>query len=128
VILREPPPAPLGPSNVRRAERENERGRFEGVELRIGVSGAGPALRIFTGVEEAMLAAVRTGDVAEVRTRRRRRETQEPPADGLEAPDADDDTTAVSVDEDAALLEARLVDSRCRRATDQLLDPRDHNT
>ena len=111
VILRQPPPERVGVSDIRRAERGDERGRFEGVELEIGAGRAGPALRVFTGVEETMLAAVRAGDVTDVRARRRqRRETRDARADGFEPSEVDDDTIAFSIDEDTTLLEVRVVD------------------
>ena len=111
-ILREPPPERLGPPNVLGGELQDDRGRFEGVELQIGAGGAGPALRIFTGVEETILAAARTGEMAQLRTqRRRRRERQQHRADGFEDTDEDDDTIAVSIDEDATRLEVRLIDA-----------------
>lgn len=107
-ILREPPPDRHGPPDIRTRRRDDLDERFEGVELDIAAGRGGPSLRIFTGVEETMLAAARTGDVDLLRARRReRREQRQFSAEGFEDL-AGDDTTAISLDEDGSLLEVRL--------------------
>jgi hypothetical protein len=115
-LLEQPPAERRGAAGDRTSARSDELGDFEGVELRIAATDDGPALRIFTGVDEDMLKAARSGDLAQVRGRRRERaQAREVRADGFEAIDetqASDDasiTRAVSVDEDGTRLEVELI-------------------